>query len=270
MEILCSTGALIGRPNNRNYRLLEKLAAQLSCDGFEFMMYDSWYEEREKIVKYLQELGLSIPVMHCEKHIGEAISKGAEADLREAFRLFEANCDMAQALGAGKLVLHLWDGLTSDSNFQSNLRAYSKLSETAEQYGITILVENVVCNVGSPMRHWRELAQRYPDIRFVFDTKMAAFHGEETLLYEPEYEWLWKERHIQHYHVNDYAGGYKEWQKLKTLPIGEGHVDFDRFFEFIHMSGYDGTLTVEATAFDQEGSVDTEMLNECFGKIRSY
>ena len=38
MQILCSTGAIIGRPNNRNYRLLETVAPQLDCDGFEFLL----------------------------------------------------------------------------------------------------------------------------------------------------------------------------------------------------------------------------------------
>lgn len=37
--ILCSTGALIGKPNGRDYRLLESLSEKLNCDGFEFMMY---------------------------------------------------------------------------------------------------------------------------------------------------------------------------------------------------------------------------------------
>ena len=44
-KILCSTGTMIGRPNGRDYRLIEKYAPQLHCDGFEFMMYSSWYEE---------------------------------------------------------------------------------------------------------------------------------------------------------------------------------------------------------------------------------
>lgn len=119
MKILCSTGALIGRPNNRNYRLLAGLAGKLSCDGFEFLMYDTWYEEWREIVKYLKEAALPVPVMHCEKQIGEAISKGGPENLARAFGLFEINCEMAAALGAGKLVVHLWDGLTSDSNEQS-------------------------------------------------------------------------------------------------------------------------------------------------------
>ena len=168
------------------------------------------------------------------------------------------------------MVLHLWDGITSDSNFGSNLDAYAELLKIAAKYGIMLLVENVVCNVESPMKHWRQLAERYPDVRFVFDTKMAAFHKEESLLYQPEYEWLWQERHIRHYHVNDYNGGYKEWAKLKTLPLGKGHIDFGRFFDFVRKTGYDETFTVEATAFDQTGVVDTEMLNGCFRQIRNY
>lgn len=269
MKILCSTGALIGRPNNRNYRLLAGLAGKLSCDGFEFLMYDTWYEEWREIVKYLKEAALPVPVMHCEKQIGEAISKGGPENLARAFGLFEINCEMAAALGAGKMVVHLWDGLTSDSNFGSNLEAYGELHRMAQAHGIMILVENVVCNVENPMKHWRQLMEEYPEIRFVFDTKMAAFHGELELLYSPEYAWLWQQGHIRHFHVNDYDGGYKEWEKLKTLPIGAGHVDFDKFFAFVRGTGYHGTFTVEATAFDRTGVVNTDMLNRCFAKIRS-
>lgn len=89
-EILCSTGALIGKPNNRDYRILQKLAKQLQCDGYEFMMYSSWYEEWEILADYLAGLNLHIPVLHCDKRIGEAISQGedvAEAD-SEAMKNF--------------------------------------------------------------------------------------------------------------------------------------------------------------------------------------
>ena len=52
--------------------------------------------------------------------------------------------------------------------------------------------------------------------------------------------------------------------EVADLPIGAGHVDF------VLRSGYDGTFTAEATAFGQDGRVDTEMLNGCFAKIRAY
>lgn len=269
-EILCSTGALIGRPNNRDYRLLAPLAKELRCDGFEFMMYSSWYDVVEELIETLQQMEIRTPVMHCEKHIGQAISRKESGDFKEALRLFSINCNVAKAIKADKMVIHLWDGEVSDSNFQNNLNAYEQLFQISREYGIDLLVENVVCNRENPMKHWCELANRYPDIHFIFDTKMAAFHQQLELLYQEEYSWLWKEGHIRHFHVNDYAGGYMEWSKLRTLPIGAGHIDFEAFFSFIHNIGYDDTFTVEATAFDGEGRVDTDMLNGCFDSIRMY
>lgn len=164
---------------------------------------------------------------------------------------------------------YLTGNITSDAYFQNNIDAYSKLRKIADKYGIKVLIENVVCNQEDPMKHWCELKTQFSDISFVFDTKMASFHSQMELLYEEEYQWLWRNNHICHYHVNDYAGGYKEWGKLRTLPIGQGHVEFDRFFEFINMIGYRGTFTVEATAFDGNGVIDIDMLNKQFEDIRN-
>lgn len=269
-KILCSTGTMIGRPNGRDYRLIEKYAPQLQCDGFEFMMYSSWYEEVEELTEYLKSLKLYIPVVHVQKGIGEKISIGGPENFEEAYRLFEINCKLASDIDATKLVIHLWDGLPSDKQFENNVKAYPVLREIAEKYGLDLLVENVVCNQQDPLTHMIELAQEYQDIHYIFDTKMAAFHSQLDKLYDPEYAWLWKDGHIRHYHVNDYGGGHMDWANLRTLPIGKGHIDFERFFDYIHEIGYDDTFTVEATAFDETGVVDVDMLNDQFGQIRNY
>lgn len=267
-KILCSTGALIGIPNNRDYRILENVSKNLNCDGFEFMMYSSWYHNYKQIAFDLKEMKLYFPVMHCEKHIGESISKGGKDDLELAYRRFERNCEVAAEIGAKKMVIHLWDGIISDAHIQNNIAAFEKLIEIANNYEVNVLVENVVCNQWNPMLHWCELKEKYPKIQFVYDTKMAAFHEEMDLLYQDEYSWLWKNNHIQHYHINDYDGGYMQWDKLKALPIGDGRIDFAEFFKFVHMTGYDGMFTVEATAFDQNGKINVDMLNKCFQRIK--
>ena len=271
-RILCSTGAIIGKPSADNFALLKQLSTELTCDGFEFIiefhMYEANYEDAEKQKRLLKELNLCIPVVHCDKIVGEYISVGGEEKTAEAFRLFEINCDFAKEIGAEKLVFHLWGGMASDGQIQNNIAAYPQLREIAGQYGLDLLVENVVCNTENPMKHLCELREAYPDIHFLFDTKMAAFHEELDLLYEKEYEWLWKEGHIRHYHVNDYAGGYMDWAKLSALPLGTGKLNFERFFEFCRGTGYDGDITAEGVAFDEEGNVDVEMLNRQFAYIR--
>ncbi len=267
-KVLCSTGALIGRPNGRNHKLLAEFGGKLCCDGFELMMYDTWYENLEQVIGDILEMKLSIPVVHCEKTIGQAISIGGEENLQEALRLFEINSAAAEKLGASKIVLHLWDGLPSDGTFENNIAAYPKLLEVAKEYKLDLLVENVVCNVLSPMKRILQLQKLYPEIHFVFDTKMAAFHSELEELYKEENAVLWK--NIHHYHVNDYAGGYKEWSKLATLPIGKGNIDFEGFFAYIKKIGYEDTFTIEATAFDKEGVVDFQMLNDCVATLRDH
>ncbi len=268
-RILCSTGALIGRPNGRDYHLLKEYCPQLDCDGFEFILYNSWYDRIEALTAFLQKLKLNIPVMHCEKTLAEHITAGGEEELQEAFRLFEINCRLANAIGAEKMVLHLWNGTVSDSHFENNLNAWPELNRRAGEHGLILLTENVVCH-HDPMSHWEELYRHYPEIKFVFDTKMADFHGQLDLLYLPRYAWLWRENHILHYHVNDFGGAVMDWNNLKVLQLGKGHIDFGRFFRFVRETGYTGDFTFEGTGFDQTGYVSIANLNGQFALAREY
>lgn len=261
-RILCSTGSLITRANGRNHRLLPGFARQLECDGFEFLIYESFYGNLDKITAELDAEGLSFPSVHCDKKIGELIAE--END--RAFELFDINCKAAHTLGAEILVLHLWNGLISDSNFGANAKAFRRLADIAEKYSLTLTVENVVCNVGSPVSHFYELKEMYPEIAFTFDTKMAEFHGEMARVFDCE---LW-ENNIRHLHINDYGGKVMEWENLRTLHLGDGHVDFDRFFEFVKRMNYRGDFTVEANSVNPDGSVDIDKLNGDFSKIRGY
>lgn len=265
-RILCSTGALISRANNRDYRLLKDIAGQLNCDGFEFMVYSSWYDQVPQLLDFLCSLSLHIPVVHAEKRIGEAIGSG---EFRQAADAFALNCDIAHTLGAEKIVLHLWNGKISDQHFENNLKAYPQLRSIADSCGVQLLIENVVCNQKDPFSRMHELTSAYPDICFVFDTKMAAFHGQLETLYEKESAPLWQRGQIAHYHINDYGGAPMQWEMLRTEPIGAGKIDFDKFFSFVRQTGYDGTFTVEASAVRPDGSIDTELLNRQFAFIRN-
>ena len=230
------------------------------------MMYSTWYEKIGELSAFLKSLEVSFPVMHCEKHIGEKIS--LSQNVADTLRLFEINCRLANNIGAQKLVLHLWDGLTSDRNFENNLMNYPKLLCIAKSYSLDLLIENVVCNYKDPMLRWKQLVNEYSDVHFVFDTKMAAFHNQLDLLYSEEFSYLYKNNCIRHYHINDYSGGYLDWANLKTLPIGMGNIEFDEFFVFIKKTGYSDTFTIESTAFDQNGNIDILMLNKQFDYIR--
>lgn len=87
-QILCSTGALIGRPNNRDYRILRDVCHKLNCDGFEFMMYSTWYGLEGDDFEIPFGIKYKYSCYALRKHIGEYISKGSKEDLAEAVRRF--------------------------------------------------------------------------------------------------------------------------------------------------------------------------------------
>lgn len=264
-RVLCSTGTMIGRPNGRNFRLLEKMCPLLNCDGLEFLMYDTWYDRISEIKEFMKTIPMPVYVYHIEKQIGELVSKN---QLDEAIRRMKINCDLAKALGAELLVLHLYNGVISDSNIDFNIECYKYLEKIADDYGLTLTVENVVCNHKDPMTHLCALIEKYPQIKLTFDTKMADFHKQLNLLYEEKYRHVWA--HIAHFHINDYLGGYMDWTNLRVLHLGQGDIDFDKLFEYIKKMGYRGDFTTEATSFDGDGQIYPERLNETVNKIRNY
>ena len=259
--LLCSTGAFVTRLNGRDFYLIPKMAALLDCDGLEFMMYDTWYDRVEEITEALD--GLPIPVMHVEKSIGERISLGDET----AFRDFAVNCRMAARIGAERLVMHLWNGRPSDHHISRNIDAYAQLRAIAEAEGRLLTVENVVCAAEDPLTHFKTLRERYPDIAFTFDTKMAAFHHQLDEIYTPEWAWLWRGA-VAHWHLNDYGGGYRDWDHLRVLHPGEGWVDLKRVCDRVRASDYTGYATSEATAVLPDGTPDVKKINATLAYYR--
>lgn len=265
-RILCSTGALIGRPNGRDFRLLADCVRRLECDGYEFMMYSTWYDQTDELVGFLRSLPAVFPAVHVEKGVGECISRNEPGDAEEAIRRFRINCGIAGRLGAQTLILHLWSGIHSDKDIGHNLEVYDALSGIAQEHGLTLTVENVVCSHEDPMCHMNRLIGRDPSVRFTFDTKMAEFHGQMASLYGPEGAEIY--RHIAHMHINDYRGRYMDWANLRTLHPGQGQIDFDRLFAFLKRQAYSGDFTVEATSFGSDGVIDFDALNRDFAGIR--
>lgn len=267
-RVLCSTGTMIGRPNGRDITLLGRYKDYIECDGFEFLMYDTWYDRLDDIRRYMSGLDALIPSFHVEKSVGELISRNEPGDTKKSLELFEINCRLAQELGSSKLVLHLWNGIHSDKDIAHNINCYRYLRDISDKFGLMLTVENVVCNHKDPMSNIKSLSDAYPEALFTFDTKMAQFHSQLDRLYDESSNWLAKR--IRHVHANDYSGGYMDWSNLKTKHIGQGTVDFKSFFRFMKTIGYTGDFTVEATSFDQSGDIDIESLNKSLNAVRKY
>lgn len=266
-KVLCSTGAFIGRVNNRDHKLIVENASKINCDGFELMMYSTgWIERIDEIVSDLCESKINFVSMHMNKNIGELISRNENGDIDEAIRIFEANCKVASELNIKLLVLHLWGGHPSDKHIDVNLKIYENLLDISNKYGLLLTVENIVCNTYNALIHMKKLHEMYlGNIKFTIDTRQAEFHKllDETC----NSNFLWDNNLVSHIHISDYKGGYMEWEKLNpVLAPGQGNIDFDKFFEFLKSVNYSKTLTLESPVMSENG-IDIEKLNKSLAFI---
>lgn len=266
-EILCSIGAFIGRVNDRDHRAFLRIVNRLTPDAYEFLMYEAWYERENTVFPDFLASGLSFPVFHMEKKIGELIGLGGAENAREAECRFLKNCEYACRLGSKKTVLHLWNGIPSDHCFDRHIDAYGRFAEIASAYGLTLTVENVICAASSPLARCRELLAVYPDISFTYDTKMAEFHGETLDLFDDINVSILS--NVGHIHLNDYGGGYRDYANLRVLHLGEGHVDLCGFTSRLKAAGYRGTVTLECSSMNPDGSLSPEKTVASLSKARS-
>ena len=250
-----SSGAFIGRVNRRDPRPFLASAHSLDADGIEFMMYEAWYPHLAEILPLFQRTGLAFPVLHVEKNIGGIVGEGNEGATKEALSRFEANCRAAIALGSTTLVFHLWNGLVSDTHIERNLAIYDKIKRIAEDYGLLLTVENVVCAVSSPLAHFSSLTALDSNVKFTFDTKMANFHRELPLVTDGIFDPLLKGR-ITHVHLNDHCGKYHDFASIRTRHLGEGMIDFAPFLTYMQRYLPNTAVTLECTSMREDGTLD--------------
>lgn len=265
-ELYLSTGAFTGWPNGRNFRLALEYADAFQIDGFEWLIFDTWFDHLDDIVREYARANLFCPVVHADKGIGNHLSDPAPEAFQEALRLWEVNLRAAAGVGAKKIVVHLWGLPHSDEYFDLVIDRTEELIERAALYGLEMVPENIACAKGSPLAHIEALAGRYPHLRFTIDTRPAEFSRELTATCESLCAGTVRAGHV---HINDYAGGYKEWEKLNPiLQPGKGQVDFDHFFAALKAIGYEGSITLEAPSMLKD-SVDVETLANGLDFIRN-
>ena len=262
-ELYLSTGAFTGRVNNRNPHLLTRFHDRIRCDGFELMLMDT--VDDAALREYLAE-GIRIPILHGHKHLGDLLSTPGEAAFGEAMALVRSDCESALTLGAHRLVIHGWGVPDSDRDFPAVRERVLAAVALGRELAVDVTVENCVCAVGSPLAHVTELAEQDPDVSLLVDTRCSEFHRE---LAETAASPLWR-TNIRHVHINDYVGGYKDWDaRYPIYQPGQGQIDWNCFFEGLRRADYRGSVTLEAPSM-QPDRVDDETLNRGLDFIRAH
>ena len=251
MRILCSTGAVTHHPIRADHRLTA-VAAELPADGLELSIYTGWIDGGETVADELAALALPVETAHAEKAVGARLSEGDAAGIDR----LEASAALAARLGARLLVLHLWELPLGDRHLERNLELLPGCVDAVERHGLTLGIETIPCSVGSPLTNVRRAVERDPRCVAVLDTEFLALHGELD-------EALDAGLPVGHVHVKDFAGAIHRGDPRTRYRLpGEGHLDLDGFLHALKETGYEGALTLEASAVDADGGLDRARLAE--------
>lgn len=269
IPVYASTGSFVTRKNNRNYRLIGPVGDQMQIDGFEFLMFDSWNDEIREIRSYLNSTGHSFPVLHMDKSIGEILSEKGKGGFEEALRLFERDLETAVAIGSKTLVLHLWNGRHSDAHFEESLPIASKFASLSESASVALAIENVIPRTELSVDRLIAMSEYDDRLRFTYDTKMAHLKNENPLLEKDPYRRLLTDKKIIHFHMNDSNPDLFYDGRLQVLHMGEGTVDFDSIFSLLKKTDFSGTITVESTSVERDGTPQTQKMKGTVVAVRN-
>lgn len=264
VNILVSTGTMVGKSNGYDYERalceIKKLEDKGLCSGCELMMLTYYYDKLDILVESVKRWKVTPYVIHCEKEIGTMMSDagilfsdnmkdGANELYSKALSLFKMNCQTANSLGIQQMVLHLWGGISSDKNIDYNVSKLPELSEVAAEYGVRLLIENIPSNTHDPLSNWHRVLPVLKNGGLVFDSRFGKLHEQiaETLTDSDIIP------HIEHIHISDYTGGYRNFKALRPiLHPREGVIDFTEVARYIKNIGYNGTLTLESPIMNDE------------------
>jgi sugar phosphate isomerase/epimerase len=267
-RLLCSTGAISRGPDATNEARVERYGAHIAADGLEVMIYDSWYGELDEIARRFRRLGLAMPVTHGEKSIGPDLVASDPAIRHRAFARFEDNCRFTAAIGADRIVLHLWGLPDSDTLIERQLDDLAALLDRADEHGLMLAVEAIPCVVSDPLSVVRRVLERDGRARVAIDTEFLAMHGQLDAVFAAD--WLWAAGAVVHVHIKDYNGTLvDETGRRRYLHPGEGAIAFDTWFGQLAAKGYRAAISLESPVVGPQGEVSIDRANASVAWLRS-
>jgi sugar phosphate isomerase/epimerase len=258
--ILCSTGVVTRGPDQTDHKAILEHGPALGASALELVVYEEWYGHLDDVVEDLGSSNLTFPVLHADRAIGGLLGSEDPDEADEALALLETNCRVAAVLKASTIVIHLWELPTADRAIERNLERLPACLDTAGAYRLALAVETIPGVYATPLSNIRLALERDARCGVTLDTEFLAFHGE--IAESISADWLWSENRVRHVHLKDFDGRLREGEVRRYLLPGEGRLDLQGFLSGLRDRGYEGAITVEASARTPSGELDQARLGQ--------
>ncbi len=267
MQLLCSTGTFSRFPDLTDFHSILSIGPELEVDGFELMFYPDWPAQLDYIARALLASELNFPVIHAEKGIIPALISGKAAEVEQGWQWMHASSRLGKALKADLLIFHLWGYPSYDEELERNLFYLKDCIEIAEDHGLKLAIETVPCKYGDPLSNIRRVLDQEPDMLIALDTEFLAMHNQVEAAYEGD--WLWEHKRVRHIHLKDYDNSSDSTGNTRRyLHPGEGNINFLELFKMLKLRNFSGTISLESSVVDQDGSRDISKLKQSLTWLR--
>jgi sugar phosphate isomerase/epimerase len=269
MRLLCSTGTFSRFPDLTDYHSILTYGPELAVDGFELMFYPDWADDIEHIAAALLESRLQFPAIHAEKGIGPALVSSQQHERAKGWKWMQASCQLGNLVGANLLIFHLWGYPDFDERIEQNLQHLGDCITCAEKFGLELAVETVPCKMADPLSNiLRAIAQDHRSL-VALDTEFLAMHSQLDMALEVD--WLWQQNRVRHIHIKDHAGDmYSTDNFRRYLLPGEGRINFPQFFEALRRHDFSGSISLEASIVNRDGTRDIQQLKKSLSLLRQF
>lgn len=183
--------------------------------------------------------------------------------------------DMARILGAR--IVRVFTGYTTDENacqadWQRCVEAIRSCAEYASDAGVVIGVQNHH-DTGVSCDAFLELLSDigHPSCRAMFDPWAPALHGEDLRVWAKKLApWMVQTTLADYVKFKRYRymPGLVNYRALpemvRAVPLGEGFLDLEGFFQGLREGGFDGYVTYEMCS-PQRGGGSESNLDRCAG-----
>lgn len=266
-RLLCSTGAISRGPDATSESRVTRYGPRLAADGLEVMIYATWYGNLDAIASRFRAVGRPMPVTHGEKSIGPDLVSSDTAIRDRAIIRFDENCRFTAAIGADRIVLHLWGLPDGDALIDRQLEDLPRLLDIADRHAVTLAVEAIPCVVSDPLSVIQRVIETDGRVRVTIDTEFLAMHGQLDAVFAAR--WLWANGSVVHIHIKDFDGQLLDQRgRRRYLLPGLGTIDFERWFASLAETGYQHAITLEAPVVDDTGHVDVDAANASLDGLR--
>jgi sugar phosphate isomerase/epimerase len=249
MELAASTLHLLDRPLEQAFPDLVRLSTrniELSDSGHHAL--------NPKIVERLQELRASYTINFSVHAPYADTNLSADDDLIREWILkrIRASIRFGSELEARCVVVHPgWttatDRFMRGRAWDLNLRSLHWLLRYAEEYGVSLLIENVPQSLPYLMVTADDFQMFFDEMELKMDMTLDVAHAN---LQGEAFEFMARfGDRIRHVHVSDNHGSGDE-----HLPVGDGSIDWGRVVSAAKGTGFTGWMVVESYS-DVESSL---------------